>query len=294
MKALRLLIPLLLLATPALAQSGLISGVVVVAQNESGTATADVPVIVGGEEAGETGGDGRVSIPDGSFDDGDEVEVFVTRGDEPVIYLDPKGENSCEDENDKNDDEEDDKDCVSVGVLKWKKGVIEIGFGDDPTGGYESGGGRPTENDDWVDDEDADYGADFAIGYNGDWESITFTVRGFWKQPVEQVPVDLEVGFEYIKPNEFTSIFMPMIDLSCRYLLTEEVSLYGAGGLRFVRQKFSRIGFSNSNVETGFALRGGGQYNLGVVLLFAEIELMRAYSTSIFEGRGGVRYGFDF
>ena len=110
MKRTQLLLTLLLLASPALAQSGLISGVVVVAQDEDGNTTPDVPIIVDGNPIGDTGDDGRHTIPIDTFDEGDTVEIFVAGGDDPTIYVDPEGENSCEDEKKSNDDPDDDDD----------------------------------------------------------------------------------------------------------------------------------------------------------------------------------------
>jgi hypothetical protein len=292
MKALKLLFLFVLVASPALAQSGLISGVVVVAQDD-GTVTADVPIIVDGEGVGETGDDGKFTIPEDTFDDDESVEIFIGGGDDPVIYIDPEGENSCEEENEKNANDEDD-DCVSIGIFKWRPGILIVDYGDDPSSDYTPGDGDEgqTGGGDYGDDDDSPYGVDIAIGYVGDWKSVTFAIRGYWERPVEQLPVDLEVGFSYWKPSEFQSVFMPMIELSCRYALTELASAYGAGGIRFIRQKYDAFGFSSTNTETAAALRAGAQYDVGPVKVFGEVETMFAYETTIFGGRVGARYGF--
>ena len=290
MKRIQLLLTLLLLASPALAQSGLISGVVVVAQDEDGNTTPDVPIIVDGNPIGDTGDDGRHTIPIDTFDEGDTVEIFVAGGDDPTIYVDPEGENSCEDEKKSNDDPDDDDDCVAIGIFKWHPGILIVDHGDNPSSDFDRS--RGSDGMDGDDEEDGlPVGVEIGIGYNLDWENVTFTIRGYWEEPAD-LPVDAQVGFDFFKPSSNLSVLITMIDVVYRHPLNMLASVYGGGGLRFIHQKYSFEGFSSSSNETGIALRGGATYDVGPVEVFGEGDLMFAYSSSIFEPRFGVRYGF--
>ncbi len=296
-----LLAPILLLAVPAAAQqSGLISGVVVAVTDEDGQPESDVTVHVGDKPIGDTNDDGTVTIGLNEIDEGERVTVRIRQGDETSVHIDKEGENHCDDdEADEAEGEEDDDACVVVGYQDWKRGYFNIRLGDDPWFGYDDGNdnGMTDMGDDdrgGMDDdgEGGGFGIEIGLGYNFDFEYGGFTVRGFAEEPIDALPLDFEVGFEFMPATEFNSILTFMLDTSYGCNVTEDIELYGAAGLRVIRWSFDSGAFSSSTSETGFALRGGARYPVGPVDLFGEVGISFAYGSNLPEVRGGARYQF--
>lgn len=292
-----LLAPILLFAVPAAAQqSGLISGVVVAVTDEDGQPESGVTVQVGDKPIGDTNDDGTVTIGINEVDEGERVTIRIRQGDEPKVYIDEDDQNSCDD--DEMEGEDDDEACVVIGYYDWGRGRIGIGLGDDPTYYTDGGNNGMTDMRDGdrggMDDdgEGGGFGIEIGLGYNFDFEYGGFTVRGFAEQPIDALPLDFEVGFEYMPATEFNSVLTFMLDTSYGCNVTEDIELYGAAGLRVIRWSFDSGAFSSSTSETGFALRGGARYPVGPVDLFGEAGISFAYGSNLPEVRGGARYRF--
>lgn len=291
MKRLILLACTLLLVQVGLArQTGLISGRVVASDN---TPQSDVPIIGGGDQIGMTDDAGGFEIDGDQFEEGERITVTVLLGDDPKVYFDEEGENSCEEE------QEDDDLCVGAGWFNWTSGNYLVTLGEDPGFGPDNGGGLTDMNgmgDDGMGDgggdDDGMFGGEIAIGYSLEFERITFTIRGHVDLPVDAAPLSICVGFDYLPEENFVSILAPMVDLTYTHSLTPEASAYVGAGYRGYRQKFSAEGFSSTSTESGVGLRGGGLYDVGPVDAFAELDLAFAYSTTLPTVRVGARMKF--
>lgn len=286
MKRLILLASALLITQSGLAQTGLISGRVIGPENEPVT---DAPVNSGGDEITSTDDDGHFEVDDDLYGDGTSITVRYVWGDEPEIYFDPEGENSCE------EDQENEEDCEEAGAFLWGSGDYVFVLGDDPYVGPDDGRGMDDMTDMYDDgmngDGDGMYGGEIAIGYSLEFENIKIMVRGHADLPIE-APVSICVGLDYIPIGDGVSIIAPMVDVAYTHDINETTSVYGGGGLRMYRQRFSFQGFSSTSTETGFGLRGGGLHDVGPVDAFAELDLGFAYSTTIPSFRVGARMMF--
>lgn len=292
-----LLILLVFLVIPAYGQSGLISGVVVKATDEDDNPMSDLPIVVDGEDGGDTDDDGEFVIGIDSFEDDSDVVIRVRYGDDPAIYIDDENDNNCDDDNMEG---EDDDDCLIAGYIRgWRPGRFHVTVGDEPSLVWDpvDGGDDDPEDGgidvDEEDDSDSDIDFQLLIGRNFDFEFTSVTVRAQIPVPVGPA-LTIDPTIEYMPGNDFRSVLVPSLDVSCNYDLGESpLEMFFGAGIRGYKQMFDIEGASNPDIEWGLGARVGGLYPFGPVKGIAELDLTRVYSSTVPTFRLGVSYAWD-